>query len=221
MRHKKRTDKLGRKSAHRKATLSNIIASLIKHERVTTKLRIARVAKRYADRIITLAKKNTLHSRRQAIAFLRPDTLQEKENIKKLFDVLGPRFSERPGGYTRIIKLESRRGDNAPMAILEYVDAKVTFKEPKKPEETEQELTVDTEISGEVQSQDEVPEEPKTSEPADQETVTADVESAETDETQPEADTSVKEKDSDINKTETDKKSSKGGFFKKIFKGDK
>ena len=152
MRHRKRTDKLGKKSPHRKATLSNIIASLIKHERVNTKLRLARSAKRYADKMITLAKKNTLHSRRLAIAFLRPDTDEEKKNIRKLFDVLGPRYAERPGGYTRIIKLESRRGDNAPMAILEYVGAEVTFKERKKIS-ADDEFAVDTEVTGDIQTQ--------------------------------------------------------------------
>lgn len=155
MRHRKRTDKLGKKSPHRKATLSNIIASLIKHERVTTKLRLARSARRYADKIITLAKKNTLHSRRLAIAFLRPDTDEEKQNVRKLFDVLGPRYAERPGGYTRIIKLESRRGDNAPMAILEYVDAEVTFKERKKQVAADDDFSVDTEVTGDIQAQEE------------------------------------------------------------------
>jgi len=155
MRHRKRTDKLGKKAPHRKATLANIIASLIKHERVNTKLRLARSAKRYADKMITLAKKNTLHSRRMAIAFLRPDTDEEKKNIRKLFDVLGPRYAERPGGYTRIIKLECRRGDNAPMAILEYVDAEVTFKERKNKTKSDDDFSVDTEVSGDIQAQEE------------------------------------------------------------------
>ena len=225
MRHRKRTDKLGKKSAHRKATLSNIVASLIKHERLNTKLRLARSARRYADKMITLAKKNTLHSRRQAIAFLRPDTDQEKENIRKLFDVLGPRFAERPGGYTRIIKLESRRGDNAPMAILEFVDAKVTFKERKKKEDAD-ELVVDTEVAGDIQVQEEIKADDNQAE--DNVQPAKDVEqSVETSSDDSDEEKSI-DKDNDNNQ-EADKKSDddsktkekKGGFFKKILKGGK
>ena len=215
MRHRKRTDKLGKKAPHRKATLSNIIASLIQHERVNTKLRLARSAKRYADKMITLAKKNTLHSRRLAIAFLRPDTDEEKKNIRKLFDVLGPRFAERPGGYTRIIKLECRRGDNAPMAILEYVDADVTFKERKKPVKSDEDFSVDTEVTGDIQTQDE---------------------ETQTDDAETDTDTVVEKKVEDVKveqtetiseetaeNTKSDEKDSKksGGFFKKIIKGGK
>ena len=208
MRHRKRTDKLGKKAPHRKATLSNIIASLVKHERVTTKLRLARSAKRYADKMITLAKKNTLHSRRLAIAFLRPDTDEEKNNIKKLFDVLGPRFAERPGGYTRIIKLECRRGDNAPMAILEYVDADVTFKERKKPVKSDEDFSVDTEVTGDIQTQDE---ETQTD---DAETDTVVEEKVE------QTETISEEAAEDVKSDEKDSKKS-GGFFKKIIKGGK
>ncbi len=211
MRHRKRTDKLGKKAPHRKATLSNIIASLIQHERVTTKLRLARSAKRYADKMITLAKKNTLHSRRLAIAFLRPDTDEEKKNIRKLFDVLGPRFAERPGGYTRIIKLECRRGDNAPMAILEYVDAEVTFKERKKSVKADEDFSVDTEVTGDMQTQDEE------TQPDDAETVVEEkVEDVKVEQTE-----TISEETAE--NTKSDEKDSKksGGFFKKIIKGGK
>ncbi len=209
MRHRKRTDKLGKKAPHRKATLSNIIASLIQHERVNTKLRLARSAKRYADKMITLAKKNTLHSRRLAIAFLRPDTDEEKKNIRKLFDVLGPRFAERPGGYTRIIKLECRRGDNAPMAILEYVDAEVTFKERKKSVKADEDFSVDTEVTGDMQTQDEE------TQPDDAETVVEEkVEDVKVEQTE-----TISEETAE--NTKSDEKDSKksGGFFKKIIKG--
>ncbi len=211
MRHRKRTDKLGKKAPHRKATLSNIIASLIQHERVNTKLRLARSAKRYADKMITLAKKNTLHSRRLAIAFLRPDTDEEKKNIRKLFDVLGPRFAERPGGYTRIIKLECRRGDNAPMAILEYVDAEVTFKERKKSVKADEDFSVDTEVTGDMQTQDEE------TQPDDAETVVEEkVEDVKVEQTE-----TISEETAE--NTKSDEKDSKksGGFFKKIIKGGK
>ena len=213
MRHRKRTDKLGKKAPHRKATLSNIIASLIKHERVTTKLRLARSAKRYADKMITLAKKNTLHSRRLAIAFLRPDTDEEKKNIRKLFDVLGPRFTERPGGYTRIIKLESRRGDNAPMAILEYVDAVVTFKERKKSVKSDEDFSVDTEVTGDIQTQDEE------TQPADT-VVDEKVEQTEQTEQTEKIETTSEEVAEDT-KSDEQKPKKSGGFFRKIMKGGK
>ena len=215
MRHRKRTDKLGKKAPHRKATLSNIIASLIQHERVNTKLRLARSAKRYADKMITLAKKNTLHSRRLAIAFLRPDTDEEKKNIRKLFDVLGPRFAERPGGYTRIIKLECRRGDNAPMAILEYVDADVTFKERKKPVKSDEDFSVDTEVTGDIQTQDE---ETQTDD-AETDTDTV-VEKKVEDVKVEQTETISEEAAEDVKSDEKDSKKS-GGFFKKIIKGGK
>ena len=214
MRHRKRTDKLGKKSPHRKATLANIVASLIKHERVNTKLRLARSARRYADKMITLAKKNTLHSRRLAIAFLRPSTQEEHDNIRKLFDVLGPRFAERPVGYTRIIQLESRRGDNAPMAILEYVDAKVTFKERKKDTASDEDLTVETEISGDIQSQEE--EKVETSDTAVEEKVEQPEPDAVVEEKTEETETKSEEAKSDQSDEDEHKK---GGFFKKIFKG--
>lgn len=167
MRHRKRTDKLSRKSDHRAATLSNVVASLIDHERVTTTLRLARSAHRYADRMVTLAKKNTLHTRRQAVSFLRPSGPDRKETVRKLFSEIGPRYAERPGGYTRIYKIDPRRGDNAPMAVIEFVDAKVVLKERKKPRHEEEELQVETEVTGDVQEQVEEAAEPaETTEPA-------------------------------------------------------
>ena len=104
MRHQKKTDKLGRKSDHRAALMSNVVASLIDNDRISTTLRIARSARRYADRMVTLAKKGTLHHRRLAISFLRPSGPDRKETVERLFDVLGPRFASRQGGYTRILK---------------------------------------------------------------------------------------------------------------------
>ncbi len=154
MRHKKKTDKLGRKAPHREATLASVVTGLIDHGRVTTTLRIARSAKRYADKMVTLAKKNSLHSRRQAIKFLRPTASDRKETVRKLFDEWGKIFEARPGGYTRILKLESRRGDNAPMAILEFVGAEIKFKERKKAA-PEDEIDVQTTVEGDLQIQEE------------------------------------------------------------------
>ncbi|NLF40855.1 50S ribosomal protein L17 [bacterium] len=152
MRHRKHTDKLGRKSAHRAATVSSLVSSLITHERVTTTLRLASSARRYADRMITLGKRGSLHARRQAAAFLRPSGDAARDAVSKLFTDLGPRYAERAGGYTRIYKIEPRRGDNAPMAILEFVDAKVVVRERKRKSE-ETEIAVETEVSGDVQEQ--------------------------------------------------------------------
>ncbi len=211
MRHKKRTDKLGRKAPHREATLSNIVGSLIEHERVTTTLRIARSATRYADRMITLAKNDSLHARRQAIAFLRPRTPTGKETVRKLFAELGPRYRERPGGYTRILKLESRRGDNAPMAILEFVDTKVTFKERRKPKREEEELTVETEVDGDVQMQTEEPTEERPDEDAAARAAAPKAEKAEPERPKEKEEAKPKPKD---------RKGGMGRFFRKLFKGN-
>lgn len=151
MRHQKKTDKLGRKSDHRAALMSNVVASLIDNDRISTTLRIARSARRYADRMVTLAKKGTLHHRRLAISFLRPSGEDRKETVQRLFDVLGPRFASRQGGYTRILKTGTRRGDNAPTCILEFVDAEV--KEKVARAKKEEEVQVEANVSGELQSQ--------------------------------------------------------------------
>jgi len=148
MRHKKNTDKLGRTSAHRAAVIANVLASLVRHERISTTLRLAKSVQRYADRLITLAKRNTLHARRQAISALRPSGPEQKDAVRKLFNELGPRFAERTGGYTRIVKLPPRRGDAAPMAVLEFVGAQVTLK--KKRERPAEELQVETQVVGDA-----------------------------------------------------------------------
>ena len=155
MRHQKKTDKLGRKSDHRAALLSNVVASLIDHDRISTTLRIARSARRYADRMVTLAKKGTLHHRRLAIAFLRPSGDDRNDTVQRLFSVVGPRFADREGGYTRIIKTGTRRGDNAPTCILEFVDAELKVKEAKV--KKEEDIKVEASVSGDLQSQAEEP----------------------------------------------------------------
>lgn len=115
MRHRKRTAKLGMKSQHRRSTLANLVCSLIEHSRIRTTIAKAKVARRYADKMITLAKKGSLHHRRQAIAFLR-----HKPAVEKLFGELGKQHSDRNGGYTRIVRIGQRMGDAAEIAILEW-----------------------------------------------------------------------------------------------------
>ena len=117
MRHRKRGRKLGRTSAHRLAMLANMAASLIKHEQITTTLPKAKELRGVVDRLITLGKRGDLHARRQAISLLG-----DKAMVRKLFASLGPRYAERGGGYTRVLKAGFRYGDAAPMAVIELVD---------------------------------------------------------------------------------------------------
>jgi large subunit ribosomal protein L17 len=116
MRHKKAGRKLNRNAAHRKAMMRNIVTSLLEHERIVTTVPKAKEARRMADKMITLGKRGDLHARRQAMAYVR-----SKSIVAKLFDELSSQFSERQGGYTRIIRTGNRSGDAAPMAILELV----------------------------------------------------------------------------------------------------
>ncbi len=121
MRHRVAGKKLGRNGTHRRAVMRNIIASLFEHERIVTTIPKAKHYRRAAEKLITLGKVKTLHNVRRAQAIL-----QDKDMVKKLFDEIGPRMKDRPGGYTRIIKLSKRRlGDNATQAVWELVDNKV------------------------------------------------------------------------------------------------
>jgi large subunit ribosomal protein L17 len=117
MRHGMANRKLGRTSSHRNAMFRNQLASLIESERIITTLPKAKELRPLAEKLITLAKNDSVHARRQAAKQVPDDAL-----VAKLFDTLGPRFSTRPGGYTRIMKLGARRGDAAEMAILELVE---------------------------------------------------------------------------------------------------
>ncbi len=117
MRHGKVHRKLGKKPAHRKAMFANMAAALIKHEQIVTTLPKAKELRPVVEKLVTLAKKGGLAARRQAIAEIR-DLVQ----VKKLFEVLAPRYGERHGGYTRIMKAGFRFGDNAPQAVIEFVD---------------------------------------------------------------------------------------------------
>jgi large subunit ribosomal protein L17 len=123
MRHGKVHRKLGKKPAHRKAMFANMSASLIKHEQIMTTLPKAKELRPVVEKLITLGKKGGLHARRQAISEIRDVAM-----VKKLFEVLAPRYKERKGGYTRIMKAGFRYGDSAPVAVIEFVDRDVDAK---------------------------------------------------------------------------------------------
>jgi large subunit ribosomal protein L17 len=126
MRHLVSGSKLGRQPAHRRATLRNLVTNLIEKERIQTTLRRAKAARPIAERMITLGKRDSLHSRRQAAAFL-----QTVDATKKLFADLAPRFADRPGGYTRIVRVGWRIGDGAELAILEFIGSELKKKDKK------------------------------------------------------------------------------------------
>ena len=117
MRHGNKLRKLNRTASHRKAMFANMAAALVKHEQIVTTLPKAKELRRIVDKLITLGKRGDLHARRQAISRMR-----DKDQAAKLFEVLGPRYKERNGGYTRVLKAGFRYGDSAPMAVIELVD---------------------------------------------------------------------------------------------------
>jgi large subunit ribosomal protein L17 len=117
MRHGKKINHLGRTSSHRKALLSNMASSLILHKRINTTLAKAKALRKYVEPLLTKAKTDTTHSRRTVFAYLH-----NKEAVRELFDRVGDRISDRPGGYTRIIKTGTRLGDNAETCMMELVD---------------------------------------------------------------------------------------------------
>lgn len=126
MRHQVRKKRFGRHTSHRIAMFRNMVTSLIVAERITTTLAKAKELRRFAEKMVTLAKTGTLHARRQAAAYVRGSTA-----VQKLFAELGPRFKERQGGYTRILKLGNRLGDGAEMAIIEYLGYQPRVKKAK------------------------------------------------------------------------------------------
>src|SRR5207302_9841444 len=117
MRHGNAHRKLNRTAEHRKAMFGNMCAALIKHEQITTTLPKAKELRPVVEKLVTLGKRGGLHARRQAIAQIRDVAM-----VKKLFDVLGPRYKDRKGGYTRVMRAGFRYGDNAPRAVIEFVD---------------------------------------------------------------------------------------------------
>lgn len=116
MRHRKKVKKLGRTASHRRATLKNMATALINHHQIKTTLGKAKAARSYVEKLITTGKKDSVHARRQAFKLLQNRTL-----VKKLFDEIAPSFSDRNGGYTRVVKLGPRTGDGAEMAVLQLV----------------------------------------------------------------------------------------------------
>lgn len=123
MRHRLSGRKLHRTSSHRMAMFANMTASLLTHEQIITTVPKAKDLRRIADRMITLGKRGGLHARRQALSFL-----QDEELVRKLFGPLAERYQQRPGGYTRVLKVGFRYGDNAPLAVIELVDRDVEAK---------------------------------------------------------------------------------------------
>jgi large subunit ribosomal protein L17 len=117
MRHRNQGRKLNRTPTHRGALLASLASALIKHEQIATTLPKAKELRRVTDRLITLAKRGDLHARRLAFSRIRDEAM-----VAKLFGILGPRYADRPGGYTRVLKAGFRYGDSAPMAIIELVD---------------------------------------------------------------------------------------------------
>lgn len=127
MRHRVNTFKIGRSSAHRQAMLANMVSSLFEHGSIRTTVVKAKAARSFAERLITIGKKGDLHRRRLAVSRLR-----NKDAVKKLFDEIAPKYENRNGGYTRILKLGSRRGDAAEMCILQLVDFDMVAEQPKE-----------------------------------------------------------------------------------------
>ena len=123
MRHGSAHRKFNRTAEHRRAMFANMCAALIKHEQITTTLPKAKDLRPIVEKLVTLGKRGDLHARRQAIAEIRDIPM-----VKKLFEVIGPRYKERNGGYTRIMKAGFRHGDNAPVAVIEFVDRDVDAK---------------------------------------------------------------------------------------------
>jgi large subunit ribosomal protein L17 len=123
MRHRFKGRRFNRTVPHRLAMFANMSAALIKHEQIVTTLPKAKDLRPFIEKLVTLAKKGTLHARRQAMSQIRDET-----QVKKLFDVLAGRYSTRSGGYARIMKAGFRMGDNAPMAVIEFVDRDVSAK---------------------------------------------------------------------------------------------
>jgi large subunit ribosomal protein L17 len=154
MRHGKKFNHLGRKSAHRKAMLSNMATSLILHKRISTTLAKAKALRTYIEPLITRSKEDSTHSRRLVFSYL-----QSKEAVSELFREVSQKVAERPGGYTRILKTVNRLGDNADMCIVELVDYNETMissKEPVKAKATRRRRTTKKAITDETKPAEEV-----------------------------------------------------------------
>jgi large subunit ribosomal protein L17 len=180
VRHARAGKKLGRDSAHRKALYSNLAGALIEHGRIKTTVTKAKAVKPHVEQMITLGRRGDLHARRQATAFLR-----SRDVVHKLFAEVAPLFKDRPGGYTRIVKIGTRPGDAAEMAYIELVDdeyvatqreertpdepvvvPEIPVEAAEEPPETEEELVEDPEAAEDVLAAEEAPAEPEAGEPA-------------------------------------------------------
>lgn len=133
MKHRVAGRKLGRTAMHRKALLRNLSTELFRHERIRTTLMKAKELRPFAEKLITLSKRETLHARRLVLR-----DIHDQEVVSKIFDTLSSRYAQRPGGYTRIVKLGPRRGDNAEMALIELVGAELAAKKAAAPDEAAQ-----------------------------------------------------------------------------------
>ena len=142
MRHGKKFNHLGRKTAHRKAMLSNMAGSLIEHKRVMTTVQKAKALRKVIEPLVTRSKENTTHNRRIAFAVLR-----QKEVVTELFNVVGPKVGDRPGGYTRIIKTGNLQGDNAEMCMIELVDFNDMYGKDEKKKTTRRSRRAKTETA--------------------------------------------------------------------------
>lgn len=148
MRNRRIGRKLGVVTKHRLAMLRNMVTDLLRHEKIKTTDPKAKELRRFAEKTITLAKQGTLHARRRAAAIVR-----DKEVLKKLFDQIAAKYKDRPGGYTRIIKLGIRKGDNAPISMIELVEEAFEPKRRKRPKAAPKEAMPVKETSAEAKSQ--------------------------------------------------------------------
>ena len=164
MRHGKKFNHLGRKTAHRKAMLSNMAGSLIEHKRVMTTVQKAKALRKVIEPLVTRSKENTTHNRRVAFAVLR-----QKEVVTELFNVVGPKVGDRPGGYTRIIKTGNRQGDNAEMCMIELVDFNDMYGKDEKKKTTRRSRRAKTETAPAVEEAAPVAEAPAAAEESKEE----------------------------------------------------
>src|SRR5258706_11805735 len=147
MRHNLGYRKLGRTSSHRRALLRNLATDLFRHERLRTTVPKAKELRPFAERLITLARRDDLHSRRLVLR-----QISDKTVVKKLFDTLGPRFASRPGGYSRLLKLGPRQGDNADMAIVELIGSEPTFTKQKEEKKARRDRRAKSEAKAEKEA---------------------------------------------------------------------
>ena len=142
MRHRKSGRKLNRTASHRKAMFANMAAALINHEQIKTTLPKAKELKPFVEKLVTLAKRGDLHARRIAISRVRDEAM-----VKKLFEAIGPRYEDRHGGYTRVLRAGFRYGDNAPIAVIEFVDRDESAKGAEDRDRRDAELLVEDEVA--------------------------------------------------------------------------